>query len=120
MFISVNSLKKIICEVMREPYISESKRLKEELEDLKLKKRIEEAEIKHLVKMKEEKNEIELEKRANAMAKEFAEKEMALLKKYQVDLVERFVQEQKNLQTVYAEIMKRLPNVNLELEKRIK
>ena len=114
----MNDLKRAISAVINEPYINDAKKLREELEDLKLKKRIEEAEIKHLVKMKEEKNAIELEKQVNAMQREFAEKEMALLKKYQQDLTGRFVEEQKNLQTVYAEIMKRLPNVNLEIERK--
>jgi predicted methyltransferase len=118
MWIGLDKLRKVIKEVVSEPYATEGKRLKDELEDLKLKKRIEEAEIKHLVKMKEEKNAIELEKQVVAMQKEFAEKEMTLLKKYQQDLTGRFIEEQKNLQAVYAEIMKRLPNVNMEIERK--
>lgn len=89
--------------------------LKVTVKDLELKKRLEEEEIKHLVKMKEEKQLIELQKKEITLQQEFTKKEMELQTKYHDKVLTTIDESRKESKELYTEIMKRLPNVNVDI-----
>jgi hypothetical protein len=91
-------------------------KVKRELANLKLDKVIEIRDIEHLVKCKAEKLELQYKKKEIDLKDLFKSKEMDLQKEYHektLDLLEKASAEQK---LVHAEIMKRLPNVNMAVE----
>ena len=94
----------------------EMPKLKKELAELKLKKEMEERDIRHLVKLKEEKLEIEHKKKELELKDKFKDKEMSLQKDYHDKVVRQIDSFRAEMKEVYAEIMKRLPNVNMEME----
>jgi hypothetical protein len=94
-------------------------RLKAEIEDLKLQKKMEVLEIEHLVKMKEEKNSMEIEKEKLRLNQEHNAKEMALQTNYHDKVVSLLKEHADKFQKTYEEIMKRLPNVNMEINRDV-
>ena len=94
------------------------KELKQEIAELKSTKKIEEAEIKHLVRMKEEKLMLAHEKKGIELAAEFQERTMQLQQEYHDKVLEQIDLARKEQKETYTEIMKRLPNVNVEVIKK--
>ena len=94
-------------------------RLNGEIADLKLQREVEERKLKHLVKMKEEKDSLEMEKKTVKMEREFSKKEMALQTKYFDDKVAQLKETEVKFKELYTEILQRLPNVNMEINKDI-
>lgn len=103
---------------------------KEELEDLKLKKRLEQEEITHLTRINEEKLKMELDQEKckinremqeaiSKFRKEQTEELLVLHTKLFQKLEERMNTEVGNLKEIYTALMARLPNVNLQLTKKI-
>lgn len=92
-------------------------KLKDQLENLKLDKKIEMRDIEHMVKVKEEKGKIELERKATEMEKDFVRKEMALLQSGHQQVLNLITENNNKLQTLYMEIISRLPNVNMEIKR---
>lgn len=95
---------------------TEIEELKKELAELNLKKVMEEREIKHLVTLKEEKLEIEHQKKEVELQKQYQEKEMILQTQYHDKIMEALNKAADDMNATYKEIMKRLPNVNVELK----
>lgn len=95
-------------------------RLTNEISELKFKKELEEKEIKHLVKMKEEKQTIETEKKHIELSKNFQQREMELQKEYFEKVMSNVKDGHKKMEEIYAKILERLPNVNMEIEKRVR
>jgi len=93
--------------------------LKDELETLKLTKKLELKEIEHLVKMKEEKLGIEHEKRQLSLEQSYNTKEMGLQRTYHDKVLTVINKEHNDIKAVYQEIMKRLPDVNVSINKEI-
>lgn len=90
--------------------------LKKELAELKLKKIMEEREIKHLVTLKQEKLAIEFEKKEIVLQKEFQKKELDLQTSYHDKIMAAINTAKEEMNATYKEILKRLPNVNVELK----
>ena len=91
-------------------------RLKQEVEDLRLKKKIEEEDIKHMVKMKMERLDLEHQKKVQETER-VKEKEIADVKDRYRDKMElQLSKETANIKEMYAQILERLPNVNLKLK----
>jgi hypothetical protein len=114
-----------------ENLIKEKQSLKTEIEELKLKKRLEGEEIRHMTRINEERMKAELENEKVALEKKKAEEISKFKEEQRQELVEslrkfhdkmesRFSSELANLKEVYTLLMQRLPNVNVELTKRIK
>jgi len=106
----------------------EKERLTEELELLKMRKRIEQEELKHMIKITEEKNELRLKEKELMLEKEKQEVITRLkeenkdilteaLEKHHGKLESRFAEELSSLKEVYALLMERLPNVNLDISR---
>lgn len=91
-------------------------KLKKEIKELELQKTMEQREIEHLVKLKEEKLTVEFEKKEITLQKDFQKKEMALQTEYHNKIMAAIESARKEQQETYKEIMKRLPNVNVNLE----
>jgi predicted nucleic acid-binding Zn-ribbon protein len=92
-------------------------KLKKEIAELELKKRMEEQEIKHLVKMEREKNALDLEKGRVKIEGEAIKTQMDQLTAHHESLlktIREHHQETKDL--IWKEIIKRLPNVNMEIK----
>jgi hypothetical protein len=91
-------------------------KVKRELANLKLDKDIQIRDIEHLVKCKEQQLELKFKKKELDLRDLFKNKEMDLQTEYHdktLALLEKGREEQK---AIHAEIMKRLPNVNMEME----
>jgi len=104
--------------------------IKEELEDLKLKKRLEQEEIAHMTRINEERLKMEVEQEKIKLNREKTD-EIAAFRKQQTEqllvlnqqlftkLEERMNTEVGNLKEIYTALMARLPNVNLQLTKKM-
>ena len=87
-----------------------------ELAELKQAKKMEDENIRHLVKLKEEKMQIELDKKEVALERKQQE-EIARVKDEYRDKQESTLQKQiADGKEMYAEILARLPNVNVRLK----
>jgi len=119
---------------VREEYEKTLKALrvtKEELEDLKLKKRLEQEEITHMTRINEEKLKMELDSEKQKLAKD-AQDNITNFRKQQTEellkihqalfekLETRMNTEVGNLKEIYTALMARLPNVNLQIERKIR
>jgi hypothetical protein len=93
--------------------IDATRKLKEELEDLKLHKKMELQEVEHMVKMAKEKNAIEYERKVAEVEKKKQEEMSALQKGY-------YEKQMADLKTITEAILKRLPDVTMAIEKKIK
>jgi hypothetical protein len=91
-------------------------KLKRELEELKLKKTIEMRDIEHLVKIKEEKLNIEHQKKELELKNRYKDMEMKLQTAYHEKVLAQLDKAHTEMKDVHTEIMKRLPNVNVELD----
>lgn len=109
----------------------EKRALKEELEDLKLKKRMEAEEIKHLMKLDKERSESSLEKRKIELEKQYAEKISAFREEQRAELTQsltkfhgkmeaQFKSELDGFKEVLGIMQKAMPNVNYNIERKIK
>ena len=94
-------------------------KLNDEIEGLRMKKRHEEQDIKHLSKMAEEKREIEFQKKEVELQKEYTEKLNDSLKEFHKKLEERFEEELKNFRGLYKDVIDRLPNIEVALNKNL-
>lgn len=99
---------------------AEIRELREEKEDLEFRKKMEEKEIAHLVKMKEEKIKIETEKKEIELIKDFQQKEMKLQTEYFDKVMEKIEGGHKEMKDIYGEIMKRLPNISMNIREERK
>ncbi len=90
-------------------------KLKKQLAELKLERDIEERDIKHLVKMKEEKLAVEHQKSELTLKNEYKDKEMALQTEYHDKVLKQLEVGRADLKEVYANIMRCLPNVNMQM-----
>ena len=99
--------------------VAEIPGLRRELEELKLKKEIEIRDIEHLVKIKEGKLDLEHQRREVELQRAFNLKEMEMQNKYHQRVVDCIEKEHQSIKDIYTEIMKRLPNVNMEITKDI-
>ena len=93
-------------------------KLKDEKENLTLDKKIETRDIEHMIRVKEEKNSIELEKEKIKLEKEYQGKVLSLLNSNHAKSLELIQESKKELQAIYGEIIKRLPNVNMEIKRK--
>ena len=118
MFVTKTTLKKFLRDVVhgKEGVNDTIASLKEEIADLKLQKKMEEREIKQLVKMDEELKEVEFQKKELKLKEEFAQKEQNLLKDYHEKNLKQIEKASKQMQDVYNNIMKRLPNIQASIE----
>ncbi len=91
--------------------------LTDEVASLKLQAKIEEEDIKHMVKMTEEKDKLTLDK-AIFEAEKKATEGIANVKDAYRDKVEKSLEsEVEKMESMYSQILERLPNVNYELTK---
>ena len=99
--------------------VKERSGLKEEVEDLKLKKKTSEEDIKHMVRMKEERLAIDHEKKVVELEKEKARTVAAVKDSYR-DKTEEYLNKQiGRADKMYAEILERLPNINVTMKGKI-
>lgn len=116
MFITKKWLKKLIEPVDEAGKLkTEIEQLKKELAELKLKKVMEEREIKHLVTLKSEKLAIEYEKKEIELQKTFQLKEMEMQTEYHDKIMKAIDTARTEMNAIYKEIMKRLPDVSVML-----
>lgn len=120
MFVTTEKLKKVIREVIGgsedvTALEKQAKVLKNEIAQLKSDKKIEDAEIKHLVKINKEKLDLEHSKKEVEMQADFQKKQMTLQTEYHDKVLAQIQESREEQRGTYAEIMKRLPNVNVEL-----
>lgn len=92
--------------------------LEHRIRELEHKKELEEKELTHLVKMKEEKQFIEAQKKEIELQKKFNEKEMTLQTEYHKKNLDIISKEHADIKEIYAQIMLRLPNVNVEVKRK--
>ena len=127
MFIRLETLKRIIGEIVNGTDDSRSQNqslrkekadLEHRIRELEHKKELEEKELTHLVKMKEEKQLIEATKKELELQKKFNEKEMALQNEYHKKNLDIISKEHVDIKEIYKQIMERLPNVNVEVKRK--
>ena len=92
--------------------------LKDEIESLKTTKKMEQREIEHLVKLKEEKLVIEHQKKEVELQKKYQSKEMELQTEYHDKIMAKLENAAQEMKDIYAKIIERLPNVNVEIRKK--
>ncbi len=91
-------------------------KLKDELADLQTTKKQEIRDIEHLIKIKEEKLNIEHQKSELALKGQFKDKEMKLQSDYFDKNLKQLDEHSKKMQSIYEQILARLPNINTQLE----
>ena len=97
----------------------EKRDVKNELEDFKSKKQREEETLKHLIKIEKEKNKIELEKEKLDMERKYIKEATEELTKHHDKIVKLLKDNSKEINDmIYKEIIKRLPNVNYNIEEK--
>ena len=106
-----NEKRRIIDEALKSA--TDVKKYKEELEDLKSQKKRELQEVEHLVKMAKEKNAIEYERKVAEVEKLKAAEIFKMQKEYYEKIM-------VDLQKLTSEILARLPNVNMEITKKVR
>lgn len=94
------------------------KRLKEERDTAKFQRDLEEKELAHLLKMRDEKSEVEYKKKEVELDRKFQLREMELQKQYFEKVMSTVQEGQKKMENIYAEILSRLPNVNVEIRRK--
>ena len=93
--------------------------LKSEVEDLKLKRKIEEEDIKHMVKMKGEKLELDFDRRTVEAAGEQQAAIAQVKDDYRAKMEDNLNKQIEDTKEMYAQILERLPNVNVEMTKEL-
>ena len=96
--------------------VADVSQVKRELAELRLQKDIELRDIEHLVRIKEAKLDIEHDKKTLELKNEFKDQEMALQTEYHDKVLAQLNEAKKDMNGMYREIMKRLPNVSARLE----
>ncbi len=86
-----------------------------EVKELKLQRDIEERDLKHLIKIKEEKLIVEHQKKNLDLEKTYQEKEMVLREEHHKTIMSGLEDYQKRQDVFFTEVMKRLPNVNMDI-----
>ena len=94
-------------------------KLEKDIRELELKKQMDEREVKQLVKIKLENSELEYQKKTVELQGDFNKKEMGLQSDYHNKQLKDLNVARTEMKEVYSAIMKRLPNVNLEITKDI-
>lgn len=94
----------------------EVRALKREVEDLKLKRKIEDEDIKHMVRMKEERLDLEHQKKEAELERQKHEAIAEVKDKYRDKTENQLEKRAEDLKGMYAEILKRLPDVNVRLK----
>jgi len=114
----VNGYKDHVEELKKEitALTNDKMKLKQQCEEMKLQKKLDLEDIKHMVKMKEEKLNIEYEKKVLAVEKAHDEKLMGIKDQYRDKMEARLEKEAANIKSMYADILTRLPNVNVRLK----
>lgn len=92
------------------------KRLKEEVEDLKLKKKISDEDIKHMVKLKMEAVDMDYKKRELVLEKKTVDEIAKVKDSYRDKHEAQLSKETDNIRQMYAQILERLPNVNVRMK----
>ena len=90
------------------------------METVKLQKKIEMQEVQHLVKLEREKNSLDVQKKEVELKDKFKDKEMELMRKNHADSLRLVEKSHEDMKKMYEEIMKRLPNVNMDIFKGVK
>lgn len=97
----------------------ERRTLKDEVEDLKSKRKVEDEQLKHLLKIKEEKADIEFQKKVHE-AEVKKQNEVAAVKDQYRDKLEAELKTRlEQMQTMYGQILARLPDVNVALSGKV-
>ena len=99
---------------------AQAEKLRKEIDNLKETKQREEREIKHLVKLEKEQADITLQKEKMKMQEDYNKKEMQLRQEFFDKNMVLIKEGHKDMKEMYAEIMKRLPNVNMEINRDYK
>lgn len=94
---------------------SQIEQSEKKLREVEHNKQMEEKELAHLVKMKEEKITIETKKKELELQEKFMMETAELQKKFHEQTVALLEKHQEKFQHTYEEIMKRLPNVNVDI-----
>ena len=101
--------------------LTEEKRtLKDDLADLKKAKELEKIEIEHLVALKEQRMELTIKQKEVQLEHDFQKKELALRQKGYEEMTAHIKKVGEDTKSLYSEILARLPNVNMEINKRSK
>jgi hypothetical protein len=89
----------------------------EQVKTLKLDRDIEERDLKHLIKIKEEQVNFKGQTRELELKSEFKDKEMKMQKEYFEKSLKQLDGARNEMNHFFSEVMKRLPNVNMEINK---
>jgi len=95
----------------------EASKKKEELEELRLQHKQEDIETKFLVKKKEEMMELDKQKSEVAIERKTALLEKNLQKEYFEKTISQLNEHKKEMQTMSEAILKRLPDISMEITK---
>lgn len=105
---------------------SERDTLKSDIEGLEKKLRglehdhkLADEDIKHMVKIKEEQLEIENDKKAIQLERQFQTDAAKVKDQYRDKMEDQLAHQAENLRGMYDEILKRLPDINVELQGKI-
>lgn len=109
-----NDLRKL--EDERDVLTDENRKVKDELAELKQKRKMEDEDIRHLVKIKESKLDLDYQKKEVALERKFQEDKAAVKDEYRDKLEKELQAQLERMQTMYGEILNRLPNVNVRLK----
>lgn len=121
----LNTIDKMLSELLIDPVqqseVIESlkKQVQDEknrLSEAKCNRKNEERELKVLIKIAEQQNLIDIEKTRLDIKHEYLDKEMKLMRDYHDRQIAQLVEAKADLEKIYGEIMRRLPNVNLQME----
>jgi hypothetical protein len=94
--------------------------LKEEVEDLKIKRKVEDEQLKHLLKIKEEKMDLEFQKKEVALEAKKAAEVATVKDNYRDKMEAELKSRHGQLQEMYNQILKRLPDVNVALTGKVR
>lgn len=102
--------------VERDRLEKEVRSLKDELATIKHQKKLEEEDIKHLVKIRQEQLEIEHQKKIQACEMEKQTAVASAKDEFRDKLEDMLKTQVKDIKEMYAQILKRLPDVNVRLK----
>lgn len=95
----------------------EKREAKNDLEDFKAEKKREEESLKHLIKLEKEKEEIKIQKKELELKEKYVDEAKAQLQKHHDNIVDLLKEQSDKIsKMIYSEIIKRLPNVNYNIE----
>lgn len=122
MFMTAKKIQKVVEETIKQVLGSEDEvpKLKRELAELRLQKEIEQRDIDHLIKIKHEKLNIEYQQKELGLKDQYKDKEMALQKEYHGKVMANIEVARAEMKDIYSKIMERLPNISMEITKKVK